>query len=543
MIGNSSGQTGTPLVLPALIIALLSVVVPVLLVRLPALWDYPNHLVRYWILLGQAEGTPVAAMYRPDWSLARTNIGADLLAVAIGSALSFEAVTPVLVSFAVLVLPVGAIALNRAVFGGWHFWQVGIVVFTWNFILVAGLLSYQIALGIALLAATIDLRLQRMPVAGRWLLRLGFAAVILMVHVFGLLFFLMLLVAIEIGSRPPALRAPKAWLQLIGRLIPAGIACTIPLAILILTAPSLPGAHERPGGGDALATTLYFHALLSPGRLLALLTPFRTYSLIADVLTAVVVLGLLFYALARGKARLHAGLFGMGLILLLCSQLVPFAAFGTHLLDARLPIMAALMMASGFRPVLGETPRGRTIALAATLLLVVARSAFVGAVWSERQADVRSVEAATVTVQPGAAVLLAENDPVTWVRWMQAPIGRYSAGTTLYRHTATTIVISRHAFVPTIFTAAGKQPLRVLPPWTGLAVPEGGLPGIDDLDDPRMAAQGEYAYLTDWRRRFDYLLLVNADLPHRGLAIEQVPGISLVSDEGFARLYRIDRRP
>jgi hypothetical protein len=543
MTTSRSGEVGTTLVLPALMIALTSVVVPVLLVQLPALWDYPNHLVRYWILLGQAEGTPVATMYRTDWSLARTNIGADLLALVIGRTLSFEAVNPVLVSLAVLIIPLGAIALNRAVFGGWHFWQVGMVVFTWNFILVAGLLSYQIALGLALLAATIDLWMRRLPVAGRWLVRLGFSAAILTVHIFGLLFFLMLLVATEIGSRPPALRQPKAWLQLARRVVPAGIVCIIPLAILILTAPRLPGAHARAEGEHLLATTMHFHSLLSADRPLALLTPLRTYSLIADLVMAAIVLGLLFYALLRGKARLHAGLFGLGVVLAICSLFMPVAAFGTALLDTRLPIMAGLMMACGFRPVIAETPRGRTVILAATLLVVLTRSAFVGYVWTERQADVRSVAAATVSMQPGAAVLLAENDPVTWVRSMQAPIGRYSAGTTLYRHTATTIVMSRHAFVPTIFTAAGKQPLRVLPPWADLAVPEGGIPSVDDLDDPRMAAQSEYAYLVDWRRRFDYLLLVNADLPNRGLAIEQVPGLSLVSDQGFARLYRTDRRP
>lgn len=543
MIRNSSGQADRSLILLALMVAFASVVVPVLLVRLPALWDYPNHLVRYWILLGQAEGTPVAAMYRPDWSLARTNIGADLIAVAIGRALSFEAVNPVLMSLAILILPLGAIALNRVVFGEWHFWQVGMVVFTWNFILVAGLVSYQIALGLALLAAATDVGLQRLPGAGRWLVRLGFAAVILTVHVFGLLFFLMLLVAIEIGSRPPAFREPKAWFQLARRIVPAGIVCIIPLAILILTAPSLPGAHARAEGEHLLATTMHFHSLLSAERLLVLLTPLRTYSLIADLAMAAIVLGLLFYALLRGKARLHAGLFGLGVILMICSQFMPVAAFGTHLLDTRLPMMGGLMMASGFRPVVGETPRSRAVILAATLLLVLTRSAFIGYVWNDRQADVRSVAAATASMQPGAAVLLAENDPVTWVRWVEAPIGRYSVGTTLYRHTATTIVMSRHAFVPTIFTAAGKQPLRVLPPWTDLAVPEGGIPRVDDLDDPRMAGQSEYAYLNDWRRRFDYLLLVNADLPNRGLAIEQVPGISLVSDQGFARLYRIERRP
>lgn len=202
-----------------------------------------------------------------------------------------------------------------------------------------------------------------------------------------------------------------------------------------------------------------------------------------------------------------------------------------------------MMMASGFRPTFADTGRGGAVMLAATLLLVIARSAFVGYVWFERQADVRAVAAATTTVRPGAAVLLAENNASSWARWMESPIGRYSGGMPIYRHTATTIVMSRKAFVPTIFTAAGKQPLRVLPPWTQLSVPEGGLPSVDDLDDPRVGPRSEYPYLEDWRRRFDYLLLVNADLPNRNRAIEQVPGLSLVSDQGFARLYRIDRRP
>jgi len=65
-----------------------------------------------------------------------------------------------------------------------------------------------------------------------------------------------------------------------------------------------------------------------------------------------------------------------------------------------------------------------------------------------------------------------------------------------------------------------------------------GVPASDPA-----AARGEFHYLKDWRGRFDYLLLVNADLPNRGIAIDRVPGISLVSDRGFARLYQIDRRP
>lgn len=536
-------NAGPGLVPLALALALASVVLPALLVRIPTMWDYPNHLVRYWILLGHAEGTPVATMYRPDWSLARTNIGSDLLAVAIGRLLSFEAITPVLVGLAALILPLGAVALNRAIFGGWHVWQVALVTLTWNFVLATGLISFQIGLGGAMLAAALDLRLSRLPGLGRWLLRLLLAAVLLTVHVFGLLFYLVLLVGIGIGRQIPAIRdAGVRWL-LIRRTVLAGLACCIPLAILLLTAPKLPGAHERAADAHVFTTNLYFRELLSLERLAIFLAPFRTYSLVVDLATLFAMAAVPAFAAWRGRLEAHAGLFGMGALLFAISQLMPQAAFGTGLIDIRLPVMAVPLMASAIRPQMAGTPDRERLVLGIVLALVLLRTAFVGYIWVQRQADVRSIEAATVDLPAGAAVLLAENRPTPGPVWLQAPLGRYAVGVPIYRHMGTIIVMSRYAFVPTVFTAAGKQPLQVLPPWREIAVAEGGIPTVDDLDDPRVVDERGYPYLADWRARFDYVLLVNGDLPNQGLHASEVPGLSLVSDKGFARLYRIDRRP
>ncbi|MGU9981285.1 hypothetical protein ACJ4V0_14705 [Phreatobacter sp. HK31-P] len=523
--------------------ALVAAVLPLLFIRMPTLWDYPNHLVRYWILLGHAEGTPVANMFRPDWSLARTNIGSDLLAVGIGSLISLEAVTPVLVGLAVLILPLGAIVLNRTIFGVWHVWQVALVALTWNFVLTGGLLSFQIALGLAMFGAALDLKLSHIPGVGRWLVRLAFASGILIVHVFGLLFYLVLLVGIDVGRRLPAIRLPQIRWLLARRVVLAGLACCIPLVVLVLTAPRLPGAHEQVADAQLFGTVLKFRSLFSLERLAIFLAPVRTYSVIADLATLFALVATPAYAAWRGRIELHAGLFGMGVLLLAMSHFVPETAFGTGLIDIRIPMMAGLLLAGSIRPRLAGTAEKERLVLAITLALVLMKAAFIGYTWMERQADIRSIDAATISMPAGAAVLVAENRPDNVTKWLRAPLGRYAVGVPIYRHLGATVVMSRLGFVPTIFTAAGKQPLEILPPWKDISVPEGGTPRVDDLDNPRMAEPDEYPYLRNWRARFDYVLLINADLPNAGMHAGEVPGLSLVSDKGFARLYRIDRQP
>jgi hypothetical protein len=46
-----------------------------------------------------------------------------------------------------------------------------------------------------------------------------------------------------------------------------------------------------------------------------------------------------------------------------------------------------------------------------------------------------------------------------------------------------------------------------------------------------------------WHERFDYVLVLNADLPDASGPLPPVPGLEPVADEGFARLYRVHRRP
>jgi hypothetical protein len=104
----------------------------------------------------------------------------------------------------------------------------------------------------------------------------------------------------------------------------------------------------------------------------------------------------------------------------------------------------------------------------------------------------------------------------------------------------------RHAaFVPTLFAARGKQPILVRPLWAPWAMPDGSsLPSIHALSDPAILADalGFAPYMREWRTRYDFVLVLNADVPDKNGAFLPPPGLERLSDTGFAQVYRIERR-
>jgi hypothetical protein len=72
-----------------------------------------------------------------------------------------------------------------------------------------------------------------------------------------------------------------------------------------------------------------------------------------------------------------------------------------------------------------------------------------------------------------------------------------------------------------------------------VSVPDGMLYSAHLLTWPAAAIPSDATYLKAWRTRFDYVLVLNADMPDEGGPIPPMPELTLVSDEGFAQLYRI----
>jgi hypothetical protein len=561
-------QGGTPsrarLAAFCTLLALAALLLPVALVRVPPMLDYPNHLARLWLLAGGMDAPPLSGMYAANWHGASTNIGADLLAATLGRLIGGDLLNPLLLAAALVLPPLGAILLNRAAFGGgWHWWQVGFAALAWNTTLVAGFLNFQLSLGLALLAAAADPWLsRRLGPAGAMLARMGLGGALLVSHAFAAAFYGVLLAGLVFGAewRPFSSAAGLARAALRAA-VAAGLAVGVPVLLFLLVAPSVPVVPQPPGvlphwtAGYTLrkklnvlksgvvtydqAVDLAFLAGLALAVLLALLLGLRRRA-VAGPARAVA-------APAPPPLRVHAGLLIATAGLLLLAVVTPSDLGGTACLDWRFPVMAVLAGAAALRP---EFRSPRLAGLAACLLLLVplGRAAWMTGIWVERQADIAALARALEPVPAGAAVLPVEHHPANA---MAAPRGRYFFWSQFptYRHFPALAVPWRRAFVPNLFAAPGKQPLRVLPPWDSMAVVEGLPAPIDMLLGYEVQPWTGFffGYLPGWQERFDYVLVVNADLPHTvaeaPAAVAALPGLELVAEEGFARLYRIRRGP
>ncbi len=515
-------------------LALITLGIPVALVHMPPLVDYPNHFARLWLLMGGARLPPVSAMYGIDWTGASTNIGIDLLAVTVGRPLGISLFGPLLVLAAIMLPPAGAMLLNRVLFGRFHWWQAGFAVFAWNTTLLGGFLTFQIGLGLALLAACFDqavLRRVALPMA--LIMRVVIGAILLVFHLFAGAFYAALVAGLVFGPAPAPLRNRKLFFGAAGRSLAAGcLILGLPALLFLLLAPAVPGANAPPGVFDIWA----HNSLVN--KIGTLLTGILTYDLAIDAAFFLATALLAAFAARTGAFRIHVGLALTALGLLLLAVLVPRECAGTAYVDWRFPIMAVLTGVSAMQPQAG-TVRGANRAAAFLLALALIRTGWIANIWHQREADVESVQRALSKVPAGAAILPVENIPD---ETRPMPVGRYLLeGFPTYWHDVAYAVPFRHAFVPTLFTARGKQPLIVLPPWDKIAV-ETGIPvPVNFLTHyaPKPKVVYLIGYTADWREKFGYALLLNADLPPAPTQAALPAELELLADEGFARVYRI----
>jgi hypothetical protein len=524
-----------------LIAALACPVAAVALVPMPPLFDYHNHIARLWLLSGGTAAAPISEIYAIDWTGASTNIGIDLIAAALGGAVPVGILAPVLLALALALPPLGAVALNRAAFGGWHWWQVGFPFLAWSTTALEGFLNFHIGLGLALLAAAADSAVRRWPAVAAFALRAAVAAVGLLVHPFAALFYAALLCAMAVGPSAAGWRSARG----LGRAAAAAFAAALPVLVVVLLvvllAPALPGADQ-----DAAERTIWTGYTLRE-KAETLLTAVWTYRLKLDLLlTALFGLPVL-WALATRRLSTHAGLLLAAVLLAALAVATPRKLSGAWQMDTRFPIMAALAGVAALRPALGGAHRAAQTALAGALFaLVAARSASIVGVWEARRSDVVAVERALAHVPPGAAVLPMEHT-FKWENYVpggiRPPRGRYvGPGNPAFWHLPALAIPQRRAFVPTLFAARGKQPVRVLPPWDEIAQQDAELVSMHLLQDPDpdFLQRHTATYVRWWRERFDYVLVLNADLPDHWGPPPTPPELEMVADEGFARLYRIN---
>lgn len=504
---------------------------PILLVSVPPILDYPNHLTRIWLLAGGAATAPLSAIYGADWSQASTNIGVDLVAMTLAHILPFTAIDKLLQLAMFLGPPLGCTLLNRAVFGRFHPWQIAFPILAWSTTAIAGFLNFQISLGAALIAAVLS-----RPEAGRppWHDGARYSAsafLLLLIHPFGLFFYAVLMAGLLVGPHWAWPVPPQRRREIIRGIAILALACAVPLLLLFLFAPVPPGMNAS----IEKEAAWHLATVLSPGRILKLLaSPVLTYDARYDLLLTAPLALVLVWARATGRLRMHAGLLLAATGLLLLAIIAPASIGDATWIQRRIPPMLALTLMAAVRPDFQRRAINRVMSLVLALTLC-ARVAWIGKIWHDRQIDAAQMFAAARVIPPGASVIVLRQDLPDAVR---APLGRLMAGgpgraIETQRNMPSLAVIRYRVFIPILFTVPGQQPLRVLGKWKVRSTYVSSIPVPADLNAP----QPTDAYLRHWRRDFAYILLINADLATRHPLV--TTGLRQVADTHFAKVYHI----
>src|SRR5262245_52926148 len=130
------GSTATSLWFVALLTA--CVILPVFLVEIPAMSDYPNHLARMYLLstIGTAEENPY---YVVDWKFC-PNLASDLIVPAMARLMDVATATKAFLVASQILVVSGAVALEIAIKGRHQFAGFAAAVilcsmpFTWGFL-------------------------------------------------------------------------------------------------------------------------------------------------------------------------------------------------------------------------------------------------------------------------------------------------------------------------------------------------------------------------------------------------------------------------
>ncbi len=441
-------------------IALLCLVLlaPFLLVDVPPLLDYPNHLARAVLLASGAADPFLSRMYAAHWAVI-PNLGTDLVLPPLLRVLPVHLAGRIVAAVCMLLPVAGTIAYARAVFGRFAPWPLASGLVAYNAMLLFGFLNFVAAIGIALLLAAgwIAWR-ERHPAAVVTFATIGTVA-LFFCHLMGVLFFYVLIAGHEFQQ----LRLRRAhW-----KAVPARLATLVPsfaaVLCLYLVSPLAPLADRTRFLSFAdKATQLVF--------------PFANYVLPLDVLTACAVGTFLLACLAKRRCRVSlAG--GVGFVLtVLLFLATPWAFKGAYFLDSRFAIMAGFLLFGALLPTALPRVAARSAVVVVTLLLAV-RTAVVAYAWDQHDRDVADLRTVIATVRPGERVLVASVTPQEAPDyWRNVPLSRrLSLGFRLDHHLPALLLIERRAYWPFLFDNPSQQPVTTLPPYRELAEHAGSI--------------------------------------------------------------------
>ena len=491
---------------------------PLTLVDVPPLLDYPNHLARAY-LLAFGPGDPVLShMAVSHWAII-PNLAIDVLLPAAMRVWAVHDAGRIVLGVIVVLPLLGCAALAGAVFGRRSWWALASGIAAYDQLFLLGFLNFQLSVGLALLFAAAWARWRTSRPGLTALGGVAATALLFACHLMGLLFYLALVAALEWRE---AIRSGRHLARAAGRVLPL-----LPVPLILYAVSPL---------GRQAADTGWWTAEY---KLVHIATAFLNYDGGLDGATALLFTGFLTACAATGRLLMPPAAVSLAALgaLYLAS---PFSFKGTSFLDVRFAVMFGFAAFALLQPRLSRRAGAAVGACAGVLF--VARMLALCVVWHGHAAELAELRDVIAPVRPGERVLVAtvaESDAPDY--WRQAHGQSTSDGTRIDLHVGALLTIERHAFWPFLFADPTQQPIRLLPPFRELAEQTRNIPNARQLNGRGLTSADLAAFpiATRWECCYDHVLLLHAGA---------LPGFStprLVLERGgaYAALYRVRTDP
>jgi hypothetical protein len=459
----------------ALVAAWFALCLPLLLVDLPPLTDYPNHLARMIVLSRIGDDPLFSSFYEVRWGTI-PDLAIDAFMPTLVAALPPPVAGKLLLAGILLLNVAGAATYAATIHERRTWWALGSSLAGHNIAFMMGFLNFEVALGLSMLLAASWIRLRRRYHGWTAVFGMAAAAILFFCHLMGLFFFLVLVGSFEAWIIWVSMCQSSEWMKVPPRRM---LAAAWPLA-----ATSLPAAVLYPLSGlhSAGGNTKF---LTAHEKLVQMTGPFVNYDFTLDLVTCCAVWGLLLACLVTRRLAVAPGATVAVALVAGLYIVLPTSLKESSFLDTRLSVMLGFLAFTAFRPRLsGRIAVAVGIAFAALLCV---RVTTVSRAWDEWRSDTANARTLAAHVQPGDRIAqISVNPDEVRDYWGKAPMPwRLSTNEeTLYQMPGY-FFVERSAYWPYLFANPNQQPIRLRQPYEDLGYAADDVPGYADLSKRR----------------------------------------------------------
>lgn len=410
---------------------------------LPMLTDYPNHLARMHILLAAGSHADLNTFYEIHWAVL-PNLAMDAVVPLLASFVSLELAGKLFLGLTLLLISSGTCAIYVALHRRISFWPFTVFLLLYNPIFLFGVVNYLFGIGVGLWGVAAWILLSTTPKWRHFFLFSFISTSLLLCHLSAFAFYALIVVTYELRQTTHSTKDTSrkhAKYILTASLV-------LPIFLFLMASPT---SEMKKFDWHSLSPFQYAVAtILSKANLIFGL--FLNYNIVLDTISTLVIVVLVIRGIFSGCLVVHRSMIlpiACGSILVL---LMPTELFGSSLADKRVMIALAFVFTASTDLAPNTTRRLRSLLACLFVGLFLVRGGVILHYWKE--ADILTASAIRALNEMPKAKRIFVAFPEDKTHEFSSHFGKFLPCLS---------IIYRFAFVPSLYSLPGAQPVTLTP--------------------------------------------------------------------------------